>query len=512
MFSSMTNFLKSNFVSVFLFLFALLYGAFSRVVGMIFYTQFLGDQVRDQYVIAGITKGILPHLGPQSSIGLYSIPPLYYYLSSIFAFFDPSNPNLAIASNALCSFLEIFLFGFLIFRLLKYFSLRLRLLGASLGCALWSVFFVDILLNAQEWNPSSLNFFLFGFILVFDKIFDCSSKYAFAWWIIQGLILSIIVSLHSSGLFIFPFVYLLCSLFFIYLRPKYWYLPWLGFLSSLAFLTPYWLGEFSTRFANTKLLLKTLINKSGESHGFLNRIEQSIKSLANFGDEAYFVGLHTPFLFLVCILSCGLIVFRYRKMLSSRLLALYSLVILVFGVAISSYDGVVYAHYAVVGWSFGLIVPILALIITISKIKWQELLENLNPAKKVQVWLAKITLPLFVLSVICVLFITNLNASNQLIVTKIGRERLPNTADYAKVVDQLPANTILCSHSDQIPAFQYFASVQNKQIKTQNLDEAGCRFSVIPKFRIENRILRPNTLSTTKATTWENEAILIYAN
>ncbi len=490
---------KANFVSFILFFFALGFGLLARLIGVFNYTNFLRDQGRDQIAIAGIARGILPHLGPESSIGLYSIPPLYFYLASVFTFFDPNNPNLAIISNALFSFLSIFLGAFLVFEFLKDFSFKIRFFCSSIFASIWSVFYVDLLLNAKEWNPSSLNFFLFLFILIFYWIFikDYSNyKKAFL-WILQGINLGVLVSLHSSALFIFPPIFFLISLIFVYQNRTKFYFPIIGLLSFIVALTPYWIGEYANKFANSRLLLKTILIKNSESPDLFHRLEKVPQIIAEFSTKAYFVDLQAPNLFLFLFSVCFCIVIinynRFQKVLTD----IYFLIILVFFVVISSYVGEIFAHYAIIMWSFGIIIPILALALSL------ELLES----KRVSRIISSLSFIIFLF----VIFVSNLNYSTKFILTKIGRSRLANTNDYSIVITKILDNLTLCSTPDQKYAFDYFAKIQNKKI---NLEEIGgnnkCDFEYFNKFKLENMNAVPNLINNNGSVFFEDEVSIIY--
>jgi hypothetical protein len=242
---------------------AFVFGIIARVTGLLYYTQFLGDQVRDQGVYIGMAQGKFPFLGPESSIGGYSIPPLYYYISNIFAFWNPNNPNLAIISNTIFSILTIPLGAYLVFLMLPKLEINKRYIASGIFASVWPVFYLDIIHNSQEWNPSSLNFFFFTFVIIFHLIFqnNLSIKKCLALWFLQGLNLAILISLHSSALFVFPPIFFVMIAIYLFNNFKHWYLPIISMFSFLISLTPYWVGEFRSNFLNSKAILDTVFNK-----------------------------------------------------------------------------------------------------------------------------------------------------------------------------------------------------------------------------------------------------------
>jgi hypothetical protein len=296
-------------------------------------------------------------LSPESSIGGYSIPPLYYYISNIFAFWNPYNPNLAIISNTIFSILTIPLGAYLIFLMLPKLEINKRYIASAIFGSIWSIFYLDIIYNLQEWNPGSLNFFFFAFVIIFHLIFqnNLSIKKSMALWILQGLNLAILINLHSSALFVFPPILLVLITIFFYLYPKQWYLPIISILTFLTSLTPYWVGEFRSNFLNSKTILDTIFNKNKLPVGILDKHQKLFDDIGTFGDQAYFHTINQANIFwLVMLISIFLIGFNYKILKNSAIL-IYLFCCFVFFLALSNYDGFVYQHYMVIVWSLGLI-------------------------------------------------------------------------------------------------------------------------------------------------------------
>jgi hypothetical protein len=450
-------------ISVFVF------GVTSRVIGLFYYTQFLGDQVRDQGVYVGISEGRLPFLGPSSSIGGYSIPPLYYYLSNIFAFWNPANPSLAIISNTILSILSILAGCYLIYLMTDHLENKRRIWVSGIFGSLWSVFYLDIIHNSQEWNPSALNFFFFAFVIIFYFIFqnNLNNFSRFALWVLQGLNLAILISLHSSALFVFPLVFLV--LIFVFLRSnlKFWYLPFVSILTFLTSLTLYWIGESESNFYNSKTILATIFDRSKPTKGVLEKFFNITKEFGIFGDQAYFHTINQPVVFLAIVSISILLISLNYKITKNLAVRIYFLCTIVFFIALSNYDGFVYQHYMVIVWSLGFILPILAVST-----------ESKNLSLKV----LKIPLYFFLISV----FLFNTSAVIVLLQTKASAKRIPNTGDFAEIISKLPNNAKLCSEENQVPVFDFFAKTQSKNIQV-SVNDPQCQFQYYPKFKANQK-------------------------
>lgn len=450
---------KITVISIFVF------GIIARVIGLLYYTQFLGDQVRDQGVYNAMSKWEMPFLGPESSIGGYSIPPLYYYISNIFAFWNPYNPNLAIISNTIFSILTIPLGSYLIFLMLPKLEINKRYIASGIFSTIWSVFYLDIIHNSQEWNPSSLNFFFFAFVIIFHLIFqnNLSKLTNLTLWILQGINLAVLISLHSSALFVFPPIFFVLIAIYLLNNFKYWYLPFISILTFLTSLTSYWIGEFRSNFFNSKAILDTIFNKNKLPVGILDKLRILVDNIGTFGDQAYFHTINQANIFwLVMLISIFLIGFNYKILKNSAIL-IYLFCCFVFFLALSNYDGFVYQHYMVIVWSLGLILPIIAI--------------STEPKNRF-LTIFKYSIYLFFISI----FVLNTNATIKLLKTKSSSQRIPNTQDFAQIVSVLPNNSKLCSEENQVPVFAFFAKAQSKNILVA-IKNPDCQFQYYAKFK-----------------------------
>jgi hypothetical protein len=408
-------------------------------------------------------------LGPESSIGGYSIPPLYYYLSNIFAFWDPNNPNLAIISNAIFSNLTIPLGACLVYLMTDYLENKKRILASgifgAIWSAIWSVFYLDIIHNSQEWNPSALNFFFFAFVILFYFIFknNFNRFTQLVIWILQGLNLAILISLHSSALFVFPPIFLVLIGIYVFQNNKLWYLPIASILIFLTTLTPYWVGELKSNFYNSRTILDTVFNKNKLPVGIFEKFNKLFSDIGTFGDQAYFHTVNQSNIFwLVMLISIFLIGFNY-KILKNSAIIIYLFCCFVFFLALINYDGFVYQHYMVIVWSLGLILPIIA-----SSVDSKNLIQKI----------LKISLYLFLIFV----FLLNSKATVNLLKTKASNQRIPNTQDFAQIISVLPNNSKLCSEENQVPVFAFFAKAQSKNIVV-SIKNPDCQFQYYAKFK-----------------------------
>ena len=262
-----------------LILLAIAIGFVTRILAVFQYVTFdIGpdpDQIRDAFVVMDFWKGNFPTLGPSAygaGLGGFHVPPLYYYLFFPFTVFGKT-PAAQAFPNAFFSFLSIPLFIVLIFRLLKGVHASKRLFLSGLSGFWYSLLFGNIFISNFQWNPSSIPFFFMIFTLLYDVQMKAitSWKIQISTWIGSGIVLSVLMSLHSSTLFVMPVVYAIISLNFIFkilkeqginLRLA---LPGLGGLSAIALLTPYWIGESKNHFGNTKSILRAVLSASGSA-------------------------------------------------------------------------------------------------------------------------------------------------------------------------------------------------------------------------------------------------------
>jgi len=282
---------------------ALIIGLLTRIIACFQYITFdIGpapDQIRDAFVYMDMWNGKFPTLGPGSSIGGYSLPPLYYYLVFPFTILGP-NLEFQVFPNALFSFLSIILLIYFLYKILAKLgtSPEKNLIISGLGGLWYSTFFGEIFINNFQWNPGPIIFFLLLFLLLYDFQYSPqNSTYKSInhkiSWILYGVTMSVLVSLHSTTLFIIPLVFFVSLVLFIYRKrnlKKDWFLPLFSIISSVIVLLPYWKGEIPSKFANTRKIINTIFNSSEESGNLIEKLFNSLTGYLQLGQQAYFVG------------------------------------------------------------------------------------------------------------------------------------------------------------------------------------------------------------------------------
>jgi hypothetical protein len=362
---------KNLIIGYCLILTALLIGFFTRIVSCFRYITFdIGpapDQVRDAFVYMKMWEGNFPTLGPVSSIGGYHLPPLYYYLVFPFTIFGP-NPAFQVIPNALFSFLSVILLIYFLDQLLEKIEFSQRLLLSSLGGLWYSTFYGEIFINTFEWNPGPIIFFFLFFVLLYKfQLNGKKSSLKIISWIIYGVVLAILVSLHSTTMFIMPVLFTVSVIFFLDQRrkdKKEWLFPCLSVVSVLIALLPYWKGEISRNFDNTIKIINLVVNSSESSGNILTRLSRALLPYFELGQQSYFLGYSSiniliSLIFLTLITYIGISKFRgnvilFRLLMLSWLLYIYSS---------SSFQGNFNYHYK-------LLILILPIIFTISSLAY----------------------------------------------------------------------------------------------------------------------------------------------
>jgi hypothetical protein len=256
---------------------ALIVGLVTRVGAVFQYVTFdIGpdpDQIRDAFAVIEIWQGKFPKLGPPAyglGLGGFSILPLYYYLFLPFTLLG-GGPAVQAFGNGFFSFLSIPLFSFLVYQILENISFSKRIFFCGLAGFWYSLLYSDFFISNFQWNPSSLPFFVLFFAYLYDlKLKNLKRpKVQCLAWAASGVVLAILMSLHSSALFVMPVVYVILSIAYI-LKVYRWRrlnpqlaAPLVGYGAAAIALLPYWVHEFQNSFSNTKGILKTITAASG---------------------------------------------------------------------------------------------------------------------------------------------------------------------------------------------------------------------------------------------------------
>ena len=479
---------------------AIALGVLTRLVAVFHYVTFdVGpdpDQIRDAFVVMKIWQGEFPTLGPKAygaGLGGFNILPLYYYLFFPFTLLGQTPAALAFP-NALFSFLSIPLFIFLVYRLLENVRFSKRLFLSGLSGAWYSILFGEIFISTFQWNPSSVPFFF----MLFTLICDIQLRHLLKWkmqamtWVSSGILLAILMSLHASTLFVMPVVYVIASIRFIFKAFKErgisrwlgW--PGVGLIAALVALTPYWIGEFSRSFKNTKTLLKALSAASSEEDTFF--VIRILQRLGNAGLHALtlvrqvcFWDASIPYLIISVIaltLVTSLACFKFRGNLNIWLIWLSSWGLLL--LAAASLDPAETVFYYKI-----LMLPA-PLVMTAVALAYMQLSSKRAIA-------ACLAIAVFT-ALSCA---NNLYHNTQLMAARYGPNRLMNTQDLVQLIEQLPIGAEICDpriarKRSELNWYHYIDTyLTQRQIKTDSDCSSGS-YAIHPKrvLNIQGNLLK----------------------
>ncbi len=352
-----------KFVGFALLALAMLWMVGTRVGGVVWYTEFLGDQARDGFAIQDIAIGIPYTLGPPASVGGYALPPLYYYLPAVSSVVLGADPRVHVISNVVFSLAGFGLLLWFVWRFASSVPRPFRWLLVGVIATVWSMLWTEFTLVTREWNPSSLPFFLLAFTGLFEWLLRAHRDRPLVWygnqagaqriaaWTLLGLCMAMLVSLHSLTLFIIPVIAVLLGahlLWSVSARERWWALGGivLATLVSQLALLPYWLGERNRAFANTQLIWKTIRETSEKTHyGPVDWLNHTVSQWV-VGAQARVFPLsraHDLAAFLLGVSLVGL-VFVWSQQRDQ--LRPWLVVWLVFTLSASQYQGELFIHYS----------------------------------------------------------------------------------------------------------------------------------------------------------------------
>ncbi|MBI2411567.1 MAG: hypothetical protein HYV32_06775 [Candidatus Kerfeldbacteria bacterium] len=426
-----------RFFGYFLITLSLVSGAVWRLVGMFWYTEFKGDQIRDAYIYMDMWHGVWPSLGPASSVGGFALPPLYYYLVFPFTVLG-ANPIWQVLLNVLCSWLSIPSLMWVLYRLFFGVPRHWRFVLVGAAGLWWGTVFQYIYLTTREWNPIPVPFFLLLMVVLMEWAYTAESpRKQVLIWIGQGAVGAILVSLHSTTWLMMPVVFAISSIIYIR-KTKKWWLPVIGVFSAVFALLPYWVGELHRHGANTKAFLAVILHssKGEQSHTLLQRLDRAVATYFDLGQSTYF--FHLPMNALATIfLSAIAIIFLLRFRGDRRLLQHWLLIIGVYFFAAANYWDVLYIHYLLPIMTL----PILLIVGSLSGLHW-------NTRKEAIVGGLLIALGVFSFGI-------NLQADVEYMNDILGSDRLPNTRDAVHAVEQFQPGSAVCVDRGTLPQYQY---------------------------------------------------------
>ena len=329
------------------------------------HNNFLLEQANYAFVLNDIASGKLIPYGPPSSVGLHSIPSGYYYLMYLFSFWT-TDPTYQILSNSVFSLLTIPLFGYLVWR-----AFGRQWLGL-LASFLWSIFGCDIFFAGFVWNPNSVNFWWMAMLVLFDLIIfrSLTKPYQVLIWVSVGICIGILISLHSSTLFIIPIIFGLNFGYYIYqlyIKQQVkqpvkilsfikqnvaklftnFSLVTLGLVLSCL---PYFIAESQVGFGNFIKIIQTLKNQAGATHSLLEKINHIFDPINSLVYKVYFPSQNSSIAFmllLVLTVVFGIYFYCGKKFYLYNYLVITALFLL----ASNSYWGEFHMHYLVLVWS-----------------------------------------------------------------------------------------------------------------------------------------------------------------
>ena len=422
---------------------AVIIGFFTRVTAVFQYVTFdIGpdpDQIKDAFTVINIWQGNFPTLGPQASIGRHHILPLYYYLFFPFTFLGP-DPIFQAFPNALFSFLSIPLLIYLTYQLLENVKVSARFFLSGLAGFWYSILFCDIFINNFQWNPSSIPFFLLVFILLYKL--EIEHKFSLliqaTLWSCYGVTLAILMSLHSSTLFIMPIIFLFSSLIFIFRairsnRKSLIFLPIISALSAIIVSLPYWIGELSRNFSNTKQIFKTLLNlsKSNNSNLLISLFEKSSNLFLNYiklVEQVYFLNSSILYfiisiVFLSVFTYLGISRFRGNKYLWYLFCSIW-LIYLLSSSNLDSTKALFFYKLPILS------APIILVIVSLAYLDYSQAINKI--------------IAVFCTIIIMISSFHNLIYDYQFMLSKYGDNRLTSTTDIVNILSQLPSNSTIC--------------------------------------------------------------------
>lgn len=461
-----------------LILLALSFGFYSRVVSVFSYNTFdIGvapDQARDGFVYMNMWKGIWPSLGGESSVGGYHLLPLYFYLVFPFTIFGP-DPVFQALPNGLFSFLSIPLLMYLIYQLLENVEISKRIFLAGIAGFWYSLIYPEIFISNFHWQPSPIPFFLLCLTLLYKWQLEAklpAIAQAFC-WIFYGIILAILVSLHSTAMFVIPVVFAGSCIYFVskkYKNVTRWLLPALSIIATNITLAHYWKGEINRNWTNTKRILATVSHAGDEAHvkTLWERISRIFFNYFELGQQAYFIGdtwfnVLISIIFFSVILTLAIAKFRGNKTLLTFLMTTW----IIYLYAASNYGGVYLIHYKLLI----LFAPIILTVVSLAYLDYSRKTEKL--------------VSLFLIAGIVLSAAININHDYKFVFNEYGKERLVSTADNVFILNQLPQGATICD--PQYKSWRVLYS-QYKYIDTYITKR---RFQYVKHCKAGNYLLQP---------------------
>jgi hypothetical protein len=272
------------------------------------------DETANGYVYANMAKGLhallasgtlelgsWPTLGQAISIASrgrpFHVPPLYHYLVFFLGGFLGPHPTFYVLAETILSVLTGPLLSFLLYRMLSGIERDKRLLLSALAGLWHSVLFVNLFYASYGANFSQIPFFVFLFVLLFDRQMsrEAVRPSQVLSWSAYGIVFALLISLHATALLVMPGIFAGCCLLFVYKhhrQPMSYCMVGVAVLFAALALAPYWAGEVSRQWANSRTILGFLSFESGPISvtTFLDRLLGSLLTSLDLGRQVYVLG------------------------------------------------------------------------------------------------------------------------------------------------------------------------------------------------------------------------------
>jgi hypothetical protein len=215
-------------------------------------------------------------------------------------------------------------------------------------------------------------------------------------------------------------------------NPKKCLLPLLSVAAAIVSLAPYWRGELSRNWANTKGILTKITSASAEAgdRNILERIGKAFQTFVELAQQAYFLGFsgwQTAISIVFFSLLLVLAFLTYKKYKGNSTITLFlAFTWLVYIYAASNFWGLSVIHNKFII----LFAPILITVVALDSLDFSGLFNKIAIA----------LLTLFILLSI----ILNFNFNTKLFAAKYGADRAVSTTDIVEIFEKIPARSTIC--------------------------------------------------------------------
>ncbi|NES83046.1 MAG: hypothetical protein F6K10_17470 [Moorea sp. SIO2B7] len=193
-------------------------------------------------------------------------------------------------------------------------------------------------------------------------------------------------------------------------------------------LFPYWKGEFSRNWRNSKEIILTIINAKPNDLTLWERLSRFFYNYFELGQQAYFTGFSWFYVIISLIfLSLVLIIGIYKFKGNKTLLYFIGFTSLLYLYAASNYDGIYFIHYKLII----LLIPIIFASLSLAYLDISQKGENI----------------ITYLIIGCIIFsiVINLKLDYKYLSSKYAKQRLMTPADIVQIFNQLPAKSTICT-------------------------------------------------------------------